>query len=436
MFSATIIDFVCVAESSIVERIIAILENKGLFSRSLVKDFAFGALLAEVRKVREELQAALDVRIDAPVVAHDSLSAFNFLASASLRGESVCDALECRLAKVAMLARYSSLYCDRVLLPVQFTPVHEGDEYNVRYNFYRDVVCVLELRPLIESGIIFLLPSFLGYCPHCMPIVVPERPEISNAAHQLTAANVGDFRMFYERDERPGYGITITGPSVYLEHGQKFGRYSKKPAWLPKELVDVPRHHPVEIDPNLVRESKWVDEIFDQIAEDATLQQFYGVRYDTKYLTDRRGEAEFLSSLHKEYELTQGAKLCARLAHSIPLFSEVPIETIVKIRREDSEAFQQYRSALGDIVKNYVASGKDVGEVEARDIYFDELEPRLRELERKARIERSAALKKGFVRTAITTAVVGLGVYGALPRHSRRPRNIQRQFAITICISS
>ncbi len=162
-----------------------------------------------------------------------------------------------------------------------------------------------------------------------------------------------------------------------------------------------------------------VDEIFNGIAEDATLQQFYGAKYDTKYLTDRLGEAEFLSSISSEFELAkQKQALCAHLAHSIPLFSEVPIETVVKIRREDNEAFQQYRSTLGEIIKRYVSSDKQIRTPEAKEIYFDELEPRLRELQRRARFERRTVLKKGVLKTAATTAMVGLGIYsGILPPH-------------------
>ncbi|PYX32551.1 MAG: hypothetical protein DMG77_03180 [Acidobacteria bacterium] len=92
---------------------------------------------------------------------------------------------------------------------------HEDDEDDTRYHFYRDLVCVLELRPLIESGIVLLLPSFLNYCPHCMPIAVPERPDICNAARELTAAHLKDFKMFYERDGKRGYPITLKGPQTY-----------------------------------------------------------------------------------------------------------------------------------------------------------------------------------------------------------------------------
>ena len=160
-------------------------------------------------------------------------------------------------------------------------------------------------------------------------------------------------------------------------------------------------------------------DFFEEIGRDVTLQQFYGMRYDTKYLTDRPGEAEFLRSLNKEHEIAkQTATLCARLAHSIPLFADVPIEIVARIRRDDHEAFQQYRAALGDIVQKYVASGRAIGDAEANEIFLDELAPKLMQLERKARLERRAALKKSFLKTAITSAVVGLGIYGGiLPSH-------------------
>jgi hypothetical protein len=400
-----------------VERIISILEDKGLFTDELAQCFAFHSPLAAVNNVREELQAALDDRSLEQPSSGNALSAFNFLASASLRGQSVCDEKNCRLRKVARLARYSALYCDRVLVPIQFIAAHEQDESDTRYGFWREVATVLELRPLIEAGIIYLLPSFLNYCPHCMPIVVPERPEINTAARGLTEQHAGDFSLVYGGRERSGHQFTLQGPAQYLEHGQRCRWYARRPTWLPKEMARKGASRPAKLPAAAVRQSGMVHDIFDEIAEDATLQQFYAAKYDTKYLTDRLGEAEFLNSFSKRFELAkQKEALCAHLAHSIPLFSEVPIETVVRIRREDNEAFQQYRSALGEIVKQYVSSNKEIRALEAKQIYFDELEPRLRELQRKARSERRAALKKGILKTAATTALVGLGIYsGILP---------------------
>jgi len=304
-------------------------------------------------------------------------------------------------------------------VPIQFVPTHEQDEIDTRYGFWREVSTVLALRPLIEAGIIYLLPSFLNYCPHCMPIVVPERPEIDTVARRLVEEHIRDFKLVYEGRDGGEHQIRLEGPGQYLEHGRLYRGYSRRPAWLPKELCRKAISGDVELAPEALRRSGMVDEIFNGIAEDATLQQFYGAKYDTKYLTDRLGEAEFLSSISSEFELAkQKQALCAHLAHSIPLFSEVPIETVVKIRREDNEAFQQYRSTLGEIIKRYVSSDKQIRTPEAKEIYFDELEPRLRELQRRARFERRTVLKKGVLKTAATTAMVGLGIYsGILPPH-------------------
>jgi len=399
-----------------VERIISILEERGLFSDDLVDHFAFHSSLADVNRVREELQAALDER-SYEQVPDNSLSAFNFLASASLRGESVCDERNCRLRKVARLARYSALYCDRVLLPIQFVPAHAQDEFDARYNLGREVATVLALRPLLEAGIIYLLPSFLKYCPQCMPLVVPERPEINAAARQLKETHVNEFKLFYEGRAHGKHPVVLEGPAEYLEHGHRFRNYPRRPSWLPKGLAKPLGKSRTELTRGAVRKSGMVEEIFNDIAEDATLQQFYAAKYQTKYLTDRPGEAEFLGSLNSDFEpARQKSALCAHLAHSIPLLSEVPIETVVKIRREDNEAFQQYRSALGNIVKKYVVAGKEIGAREAKEIYFDELEPAVRELQRKAQLERRASLKKGLLKAGVTTAVVGLGIYsGILP---------------------
>jgi len=396
------------------DRVISILEERGLFSEDLVDHFVCSPI-AEIKKVREELQGAIENRrYEQP--SDNSLSASNFLASSSLRGESVCAERTCRLRKIALLARYSALYCDRVLLPIQLDPAYEQDEYDARYDFARDVAGILMLRPLIEAGVVYLVPSLLRYCSHCLPKFVAERPEIEAIARRLAKVNADAFKLSY-RGRRGDHSFFLKGPDEYLEHGRRFQTRPRRPDWIPKDLPNLSEKRRLRLPIDIVRKSGMIDAVFNEIAEDATLQQFYTARYQTKYLTDRPGEAEFLKSLSGDFELARHTSaLCAHLAHNIPLFSDVPIETIVRIRREDSEAFRQYRSALGGIVSRYVAAGKEIGTGEAKQIYFDELDPAVRALRIKARAERRASMRKGLVKVLATTAAVGLGIYsGILP---------------------
>jgi hypothetical protein len=104
------------------------------------------------------------------------------------------------------------------------------------------------------------------------------------------------------------------------------------------------------------------------------------------------------------------------LTHSIPLLGNVPLKTILKIRRQEPDAFANYRSALASIVKDHVAHGGLVGLKEAKEIYQDILQPRLLDLRTQAKNFQRASLRSGTLKVAVTSALVGIGIYtGILP---------------------
>jgi hypothetical protein len=92
----------------------------------------------------------------------------------------------------------------------------------------------------------------------------------------------------------------------------------------------------------------------------------------------------------------------------------VPVRTILKLRASEAEAFQSYRSTLTGIVRNHVGTGKSVGEAEAKEIYLDVLKPTLDALQVQATNIRKNQFKKGILKAAASSVLIGLGIYGGV----------------------
>jgi hypothetical protein len=169
----------------------------------------------------------------------------------------------------------------------------------------------------------------------------------------------------------------------------------------------------------VVRSRKLVSRFFLKMANDAFLQSYFGTAFGARYVTDLAGEAEFFKYLYRSDELAiRTASLCARLVHTVPLMTEVPIGTVLKLRRDEPDVFQNYRSAVTGIVKNYAAKGKHVGDAEAKEIYLDLLKPQLDSLQVQANNFKRTQLKKGLLKAAASSALIGIGIYGGiLPAH-------------------
>jgi hypothetical protein len=165
----------------------------------------------------------------------------------------------------------------------------------------------------------------------------------------------------------------------------------------------------------LVKRGDVLAPVFNTIANDFVLQQYFGVAYNARYVTDLPGEAEFFTEISKNDSLAmQTAALCARLTHTIPMMSDLPLETVLKVRDAEPEAFLNYRSTITSIVKNHVHSGTPLTDSEAKEIYTDELLPKLQRLEAKAHQQRRSKIKGAAVKALASSAVLALGIYSGL----------------------
>lgn len=87
-------------------------------------------------------------------------------------------------------------------------------------------------------------------------------------------------------------------------------------------------------------------------------QQIEGMNRPLNYLMGRKGEAEFLSRLNTDQELEmQRSAFFAQLAHVIPTLMDLPIETVLAIRRKDRESFLDYRNTVRGIIAEHFESG-------------------------------------------------------------------------------
>jgi hypothetical protein len=170
----------------------------------------------------------------------------------------------------------------------------------------------------------------------------------------------------------------MRGPQECLEHGSIIFTLRKKPSWFPRGAAKI-------LSKSQLRKSGMVEYIFDEMAESVIFQQLCAVNLNTKLLTSVQGEADILSRLAPRDEAaTSVASLCAGLAHEIPLLSDLPLRSVLKLRMEEPTAFDQYRFALSGILAEYVSKQKVVRPSDARLIYKEKILPEILRLRRRA----------------------------------------------------
>jgi hypothetical protein len=135
-------------------------------------------------------------------------------------------------------------------------------------------------------------------------------------------------------------------------------------------------------------------------------------------LTDLPGETKFLDKLNDNYIPASVTKLCEQLTHTIPLLAELPISTIVRIRREEPEAFIKYRNTVNEIAETFIRSGKELNDNEIRDLVNDQFRRPVQDLVVEAESKKKRLATGMLKKVAVPSALVALGIYGGIfPPH-------------------
>ena len=165
-------------------RTLAIFDTNDLITQKRAEHFALSRELDEIRNFTEGLREGLleDARSNQAA----TLDQANYIPSSSLRGASGCVSANCRLPKVRVMARYIALYCDTAVVPVRIPPItkkggHRAEIFN-RFHLLSVILGILELRPLLEAGLVTLVPGELRLCPEHWNQGVPERDRILTSA--------------------------------------------------------------------------------------------------------------------------------------------------------------------------------------------------------------------------------------------------------------
>ena len=136
-------------------------------------------------------------------------------------------------------------YADEIVIPVELP--HFGgyeDDLLARLGVAATICLALELRPLIEEGIVKLELPLFGFCKECGLAHRKREREVLRKARQLYEKEIDRFSLRYTpaTAERHGF-VEMMGPPEYLEHGLIIWEYLKEPAWGTEETHQAAPSH-------------------------------------------------------------------------------------------------------------------------------------------------------------------------------------------------
>ena len=158
-----------------------------------------------------------------------------------------------------------------------------------------------------------------------------------------------------------------------------------------------------------------VTELFANIADNITFYLAYGLKRKARFLSDMQGETEFLEWINHDEDMTAKSLALRELQHSVPVLADLPFATILRIRKQEKEAFASYRDAVTSISTNILATNKNLSKKQAREMFRDAVEPELRKMTREIKTYRKVRRTHVFGGIAAIAAGVLIGAYAGLP---------------------
>ena len=357
-----------------------------------------------------------DSEIEVDPIDPPNLDPFSFMASASMRADSGCLELGCRLRKLACLARYAALYSNQVTLPLSLKHPDKVSSFDsARDELFRSMTSLFVMRSLIEGKIVQPVVMRTLHCEHIQLFVHEMSAFVHEVARSAARPLSDSFEVEYQLPDKSPTGrssVYITGPEEFIEHGELVVLFDESQTWRAKSWK-YDDHGKTLLKGR--KKSFFVEHMLNTIANDTTFYLASGQQHRSRLLTDRPGEAYLLNWLNQDEKLQSTTKAMEFLNHSVPLLTDIPLSTVLRIRREERESFESYRRAITGLTTEVLAEKKGLSVREAKEAFKTRLEPRIEKIRAEVAAERKKQKRRLTVGASSLAASVLIGAVGGIP---------------------
>jgi hypothetical protein len=372
-------------------------------------------------------------------------SPFTFAANDSLSGRPVPFASgDKRLAKATQLARFAALYADALLVrdPFEFyantqiamdshgrqRQIGRGLEPkdfaspSLRRRAVDDVRLAMFYKPLVEAGLIGFAKTAMHWCPSCVRIA-EERGELSKlmkepdelAWQRRVASLVRHIeKAFIERGSAlvhqhggHAHAVTLIPPGL-LEYSSAQWNLTL-PEAIAKRATD-----PLKLSLRDARTTRILVSEIDRIIDDISTQNATASTFNCQYITDRAIDLELMDLVSNKSAKSFTRASSLALTHPLAFVDKVPLDRLLKFRKQDGEAFRVYR----DSVRQVLARAPGKTEAELREALDDEIRPELNRIDMAIKSSRKLLASSALTDLTVTLASVSIAAFSGLLPHS------------------
>jgi hypothetical protein len=184
------------------------------------------------------------------------------------------------------------------------------------------------------------------------------------------------------------------------------------PALLKKAAISRPRKQ-YQLSPSDISSNHIITEVLEMIATDVSCLKFYCSNSNLKYLTDRTIDISILQATTQEdHFLKYNDVLATQLKLEMPVFSNIPLSSLLKIRSNEYDAFISYRETIDELFNGYITDGHEISPKIANQLYSDIIQPKVLKLDKRISAIRKSAILRSLAEVALSAGSLTFGLYG------------------------
>jgi len=348
-------------------------------------------------------------------------SLFSHSASLGLSGSALeCRSVMCRLERINKLARFALMYSDKVVISSFFAGYKDISDkdtlYQALHSFYEDLIVLFEIKEAIASGLIQFFSPATDICFTCQAksLLGSEAAKKFDSSYRQLQNDFLDNMSVKCEKRHDEYGFVCNGPNPYLDHAGVWVMHSLSPEIQkrPRISKNIESGKIVNISKTLTSELKLHEYMAHQVATNAIYGLSTSTCLNTNFLTENELHLNLLNSLQSNHEIVKKNKIAAdHLISIVPFVEDVDINNLIKLRKRENESFLVYRQALNQAIDEFVKSGSQFTENDARVLYSDVISPTLASLDKKIKKAKKDLVSKPL---RSLTGVVGAISFGLL----------------------
>jgi hypothetical protein len=391
----------------------AYLENKGLHE-------AHGTVLREKLSSQPE-KALKDMveELDSYLPMDDGLEAspFHFFSNSTYAGfPHPCIDFECRTDRMREMAYFAALYADRVIFPSPFGYLHQIEKQEslaAQLAFF--LSRIVALRPLFDAGVLALASAQRGtICHACYAKLIGYsksvfQAKLSKLEKEVEERYLDDVSYYIERWSGDTPFLVPRGPSSLVDD-HHFGYRIDKTAPMELRRLASKIKQSVPLSKKQAKAYGVHSQMASHVVRDILNQNFYSTRFGTGYLTNRGVDLDVINALAPKDIQETNTLLKAHFAHELPVVGGISLDTLLKLRNNEGEAFRVYRDAL----TKAITQAKAEGPRKISQVFSDVVRPELNKIDIAMKSARATLVRDAIVDGAIASGFITVGLFSGI----------------------